>query len=215
MTDPTELTIENSALVLIDHQPWLTFTLETDSTHLVNNVTAAARAAKAVGVPTVLTTVAARGSLLADPIFKEIQDIFPDVTPIDRTTTAAWSDPNFRDAVLATGRKKLVMAGLSTEVCLAQAVLAALKDGFEVYILTDCSAGLTKDAHEDAKTRMIQAGAKPLNVAALLCEWTPEINSPERNLVTEALLQHGGTSLAVQYVMAQVSAGIVSAPDAA
>ncbi|WP_165953962.1 isochorismatase family protein [Streptomyces sp. 8K308] len=80
------------------------------------------RAAKALGVPTVLTTVGAEGSILADPLFSQITDVFPDITPIDRTTRAAWSDPNLRAAIEATGRKKLVMAGLTTEVCLALTV---------------------------------------------------------------------------------------------
>ena len=81
--------------------------------------------------------------------------------PIDRTTTAAWSDPNVRAAVEATGRKKLIMAGLSTEVCLAQAVLGALKDGFEVYFVSDCSGDVSTEAHDDAKVRTtVPAGAR-------------------------------------------------------
>ena len=214
MTDsPTELTIENSVVVLIDHQPLVAFQLEVDGAVLINNVTAMARAAKAVGVPTVLTTVGAQGSILADPIFAQISEVFPDVTPIDRTTTAAWSDPNLRSAVEATGRTKLIMAGLSTAVCLAQTVLAALKDGFDVYFLNDCSGGITKEGHEDGKARMIQAGAKPVNWQAVVSEWSPDYTSPARAALTEVLLQHGGISaLAVEYVMAQVSSGLVPAP---
>jgi nicotinamidase-related amidase len=214
MTDqPTELTIEKSALVLIDHQPWIALQLEADITALIDNVVLVSRAAQAVGVPTVLTTVGAEGGVLADPLFSQITDVIPEITPIDRTTTAAWSDPNLRAAVEATGRKKLIMAGLSTEVCLAQTALGALKDGFDVYFLSDCSAGVTKEAHEDAKVRMVQAGAKPLNWDAVIAEWTPDVTSPERQRLTEVVLQHGGaTNLAVQYVMAQVSAGLVPAP---
>ena len=105
------------------------------------------------------------------------------------------------------------MAGLSTEVCLAQAVLGALKDGFEVYFLSDCSGGITKEGHEDAKIRMVQAGAKPINWQVVISEWTPEITSQERGLLTEVILQNGGaTSLAVQYMMAQISAGLVPTP---
>ena len=172
-----------------------------------------APAAKALGVPTVLTTVGAPGSVLADPIFSQISDVFPETTPIDHTTTAAWSDPNLRTAVEATGRKKLIMAGLSTEVCLAQTVLGALKDGFDVYFLSDCSAGVTKEGHEDAKVRMVQAGATPINWAVVVSEWAPDYTSPERNRLTEATLQYGGaTTLGLQYVMAQISAGLVPAP---
>jgi nicotinamidase-related amidase len=115
------LTIENSALVLIDHQPWVAFTVRSiDHRLLINNVAGLARAAKALGVPTVLSTVGAKGSVLVDPIFKEISDAFPETTPIDRASTRTWSDPHFRAAVDATGRKKLIMAGIVTGVCLAQ-----------------------------------------------------------------------------------------------
>ncbi|MFC5824421.1 isochorismatase family protein [Nonomuraea insulae] len=200
----TELTIENSAVVLIDHQPWVASMLQLDGNALLDNVATLARAAKLLEVPTVLTTVGAQGGPLADPIFTQISDAFPDVTPIDRTTTAAWSDPNVRAAIEATGRRKLIMAGLSTEVCLAQTVLGALKDGYEVYFASDCSGGITVEGHEDGKARMIQAGAVPINVSVVISEWTPVYNSPERALVTEVLLRHGGpVSLAVQYVMAQ------------
>ena len=82
MTDnPNELTIENSALVLIDHQPWVAFAVESiDRTLLINNVTGLARAAKALEVPTVLTTVGAQGSVLVDPIFSQIGEVFPEIT---------------------------------------------------------------------------------------------------------------------------------------
>lgn len=127
--NPNELTIENSALVLIDHQPAVALSLHSiDQALLIANVGGLARAAKALGVPTVLTTVGARGSVLADPIFKEIGEAFPEITPIDRPSSHAWSHPDVRAAVDATGRKKLIMAGIVTEVCLAQSVLAALKD---------------------------------------------------------------------------------------
>src|SRR5882672_7185111 len=157
--NPNELTIENSALVIIDHQPAVGLAVHSiDQGLLVTNVASLARAAKALGVPTVLSTIGAKGSVLVDPIFKEISDAFPDITPIDRTTTHAWSDPKFRAAVDATGRKKLIMAGIVTGVCLAQSVLAALKDGFEVYFVSDCSGDVSNEAHDDAKVRMTQAG---------------------------------------------------------
>jgi nicotinamidase-related amidase len=212
--NPNELTIENSAVVLIDHQPWVAFAVESiDRTVLINNVTGLALAAKTLGVPTVLTTVGAKGSILADPLFTQISDVFPDVTPVDRTSTNAWSDPNLRAAVEATGRKKLIMAGLWTEVCLAQTALSALKDGFEVYFVSDASGGVSKEAHEDAKARMIEAGAKPMNWVSVVAEWTPDYTSQERNAVTGALVRHGGgVSLAIQYLVAQITAGIVPMP---
>ena len=215
MKNPNELTIENSAVVLIDHQPWVAFGVKSiDTGLLVNNVAGLAQTARDLGVPTVLTTVGARGSVLADPIFKEIGQLFPKVKPIDRTSTHAWSHPQVRAAVEKTGRKKLIMAGLVTEVCLAQSVLAALKDGFEVYIVPDCSGGLTVEAHEDAKVRMVQAGAKPISWTAVTAEWVPDYLMPERQKVTDIALKRGGSyALQIEYVMQQVAEGVVPQPS--
>src|SRR5258705_4148532 len=148
-SNPNELTIQNSALVLIDHQPGVGLAVHSmDQGVLISNVAGLASAAKALGVPTVLSTIGAKRSVLVDPIFKEISDVFPEITPIDRTSTNAWSDPNFRGAVDATGRKKLIMAGIVTGTCRSQSVLAALKEGFEVYIVTDCSGDVSNEAHD-------------------------------------------------------------------
>jgi nicotinamidase-related amidase len=214
-SNPNELTIENSVLVLIDHQPGVALAVQSiDHSLLMNNVAGLAQVAKDLGVPTVLTTVGAQGSVLVDPIFKEISDVFPDITPIDRPSSHAWSHPDVRAAVDATGRRKLVMAGLVTEVCLVQSVLAARKDGFEVYFVSDCSGGVTKEAHEDAKVRMTMAGAKPINWMALTGEWAPYWASPERAALTNVTSQRGGSAgLVVDYLMAQVAAGVVSLPD--
>jgi nicotinamidase-related amidase len=221
--NPNELTIENSVLVLIDHQPWIALMVQSiDLGVMVNNVAGLAQAAKNAGVPTILTTIGAKGSILVDPLFKEISEIFPDVTPIDRTSTHAWSHPEFRAAIDATGRKKLIMAGLVTEVCLAQSVLAALKEGYEVFFVSDCSGGGTVEAHEDAKVRMVQAGAKPINWLAVTGEWAPDYTSPERAALGDVWSRRGGgVGQLVDYVMAQVAAGLVpmptfmSAPDKA
>ncbi len=214
-SNPNELTIGNSVLVLIDHQPGVALAVQSiDHSLLMNNVAGLAQMAKDLGVPTVLTTVGAQGSVLVDPIFKEISDVFPDITPIDRPSSHAWSHPDVRAAVDATGRRKLVMAGLVTEVCLVQSVLAARKDGFEVFFVSDCSGGVTKEAHDDAKVRMTMAGAKPINWMALTGEWAPYWASPERAALTNVTSQRGGSAgLVVDYLMAQVAAGVVPLPD--
>jgi nicotinamidase-related amidase len=113
--NPNELTIENSVLVLIDHQPAVAINVRSiDLGLLVNNVAALAQAAKALGVPTVLTTVGAEGGVLVDPLFKEITEAFPDNAPIDRPSSHAWSHPDVRAAIDATGRKKLLAPSRST-----------------------------------------------------------------------------------------------------
>jgi nicotinamidase-related amidase len=210
--NPNELTIENSVLVLIDHQPAVALSVQSiDQALLIANVAGLSRAAKALGVPTVLTTVGAQGSVLVDPIFKEISDAFPDITPIDRPSSNAWSHPDVRVAVDATGRTKLIMAGIVTEVCLAQTVLGALKDGFEVFFVSDCSGGVTKEAHDDAKVRMTMAGAKPINWSAVGGEWAPYFASPEAAAFSSQRV--GGAALGLDYVNAQVTAGLVPPPD--
>jgi nicotinamidase-related amidase len=211
--NPNELTIENSALVLIDHQPLIALMVASSIDHsvLINNVTGLAQAAAVLGVPTVLTTVGAQGSGLADPIFKEISDAFPDITPIDRRSVHAWSHPDVRAAVEATGRQKLIMAGLVTEVCLAQSVLAARKDGFDVYFVSDCSGGATQEGHDDAKVRMTMAGAKPITWGAVIFEWVPFHESPEQAALASVMSQRGGSrgsaGLGIDYATAQVTAG--------
>ena len=117
--NPNPITIDNSVLILIDHQPWVAFSVRSiDTTLLVNNVAALGRAARDLGVPTVLTTVGASGGPLNDPLFGQISEVFPNHEPIDRVSTNAWAD--IKPAVKATGRKVLLMAGIWTEVCLAQ-----------------------------------------------------------------------------------------------
>jgi nicotinamidase-related amidase len=215
MTDnPNELTIENSVLVLIDHQPAVALAVHSiDHGLLIDNVAGLARAAKDLGVPTVLTTVGAQGSVLVDPIFKEISDVFPEVTPIDRPSSNAWSHPDVRAAVEATGRKKLIMAGLTTEVCLAQSSLSAIKDGFDVYFVSDCSGGVSAEAHESAKVRLTMAGAKPITWMAVTGEWAPYWASPERAVLANATSRAGSAALLTDYVIAQITAGVVSPPD--
>src|SRR5258705_2738786 len=110
--NPNELTLENSVLILIDHQPAVVLNVHSiDLGLLVNNVAALARVAKALGVPTVLTTVGAEGSVLVDPLFKEFTAAFPDITPIDRPSSQSWSHPAVRPAANAPNRKKLIMTG--------------------------------------------------------------------------------------------------------
>ena len=213
--NPNELTIDNSVLMLIDHQPMVGFSVHSiDPGLMLNNVAALARAARDLGVPTVLTTVGAKGSVLVDPIFKEIAAIFPELTPIDCTTTHAWTDPKFRAAIDATRRKKLIIAGLVTEVCLCQSVLAALKDGFDVYFVSDCSGGVTPEAHEDGKARMVQAGARPMSLWSVVSEWAPDYASAERQALVGVIRERGGiVAFEADYVYAQIEAGLVKEPS--
>ncbi len=154
------LSPDNCALILIDHQPFQFAGLRShDSQTVINNVVGLAKSAKVFGVPTLLTTVVQDkgGNLL-----KQLQDLFPEQKPIDRTFINTWEDKRVVDWVKKTGKKKIVMAALWTEICLAMPTIQALGEGYEVYIVTDASGGVSLEAHEMAVQRMIQAGAVPI-----------------------------------------------------
>ncbi|MFZ2446312.1 MAG: hydrolase [Syntrophobacteraceae bacterium] len=204
---PRLLTPDNCLLLLIDHQPQMAFaTHSIDGQTLVNNVTGLAKSAKVFGVPTILTTVAAES--FSGPLFPPVQAVFPNQRPIDRTTMNAWEDANVVAAVRKTGRKKLVIAALWTEVCLATAVLSALDDGFEVYIVADASGGVTREAHETAIQRMIQAGAVPMTWLQVLLEWQRDWARTETyDAVMGVAREHGGAyGLGINYAKAMFGA---------
>jgi len=154
------LTPDNCALILIDHQPFQIAGLRSHDTQtMINNVVGLAKSAKVFGVPTLLTTVVEKqGGYL----IKQLQDVFPEQKPIDRTFINTWEDRRVVDWFEKTGKKKIVMAALWTEICLAMPVIQALGEGYEVYIVTDASGGVTLEAHEMAVRRMVQAGAIPI-----------------------------------------------------
>ena len=198
-----EITIDNSVLILIDHQPWVAFSVKSiDAGLLVNNLKGIATSAKALDVPIILTTIGAEGGVLKDPLIKELADVIPEVAPIDRRSTNAWED--IRGAVEATGRRTLLIAGVWTEVCLAQTAVSAMAAGYRVFFVSDCSGGMSVEAHEDAKTRLVQAGATPINWMAVICEWTPDYTTDERQRVNPPVMEHGSMAgLAVEYLVAQ------------
>lgn len=164
------LTPENSALVFIDYQPGLvddTFSIEHDV--LINNVVAMAKAAKMYDMPVVLSTIGVGAGYQQDTI-PELKKLLTDVETIDRDTVDAWDSAEFRAAIEATGRKKIVMAALWTEVCLVYPALDMLLEGYEIYALSDVSGGTTLDAHERGMERIIQAGAVPVTWEAVMAE---------------------------------------------
>jgi nicotinamidase-related amidase len=186
------LTPKNHTLILIDHQPQMAFaTRSIDIAELRNNTTGLAKAAKAFKVPTILTTVAAKS--FSGAIFPEVQAVFPDQTPIDRSTMNTWEDQRVVDQVKKLGRKKVVMAALWTEVCLVEPVLSAIDEGYDVYIVTDASGGVSKEAHEMAVQRMIQAGAHPLTWLQYMLELQRDWARGETYApVMDIAKQHGG-----------------------
>jgi nicotinamidase-related amidase len=168
LTDPL-LTPANSAWVVIDYQPNQIQTVTSmDTELLVRNIVSVARTAKTYGLPIVLSTVnVANGQGHTIP---ELAEVLADHVEIDRTQINAWEDVEFRKAVEATGRNKLIMTALWTEVCLAFPSLDALRDGYEVYPVVDAVGGTSPEAHRAGLERIVQAGAQPISWVSLACE---------------------------------------------
>ena len=163
------LTPQNSALVVIDYQPSQFQTVTSiDHDVLVRNIVSVARTAKAFGLPIVLSTVnVANGQ---GPTVPELKEVLADSSEIDRTQINAWEDVEFRQAVEATGRRKLIMTALWTEVCLTFPSLDALGEGYEVYPVVDAVGGTSLEAHRAGIERVVQAGAQPITWVSLACE---------------------------------------------
>lgn len=184
---------EDSILVLIDHQPFQFANLHShEPTMIANNVIGLAKAAKIFNVPTILTTVLEeRGGYL----IKGLQDVFPEQKPINRTFINTWEDPNVTNIVKKSGRKQLILAALWTEVCLAMPTIQALGEGYDVFIVTDASGGVSAEAHDMAVRRMVQAGAVPITWLAVMSEWQRDWAREETAMaMTTTLADHGGGS---------------------
>jgi nicotinamidase-related amidase len=187
------LTPDNCVLVLIDHQPFQLANVNShEPTMVMNNVTGLAKTAKAYGIPTILTTVnEERGGR----IFKSIQDVFPDQKTIDRTYINAWEDKRVVEAVKKTARRKIVFAALWTEMCLAMPAIQAMGDGYDVYVVTDASGGVSVEAHDMAIRRLVAAGAQPITwlgmAGELQRDWARTQYLPD---VAKIFADHGGAT---------------------
>jgi nicotinamidase-related amidase len=178
---------------LIDHQPFQFTNLNShEPAAVINAVTGLSKAAKVFDVPTVLTTVVEeRGGLL----IKQIQDVFPEQKPINRTFINTWQDPAVTDVVAKSGRKQLIIAGLWTEVCVAMPAIQAAGEGYDVFVVTDACGAVSVEAHDMAVRRMIQHGITPINWLAVVSEWQRDWARLETaTKIVDVLLNHGGAS---------------------
>jgi len=186
------LTPQNSAVIFIDHQPQMTFGVASiDRQTLLNNVLLLAKAASIFKVPTILTTVETKS--FSGNMWPQLLDIFPGQKPIERSSMNSWESDAFVKAVAATGRKKLIMAALWTEVCLVFPALEALGAGYEVYAVEDASGGTSITAHNAAMRRIEQAGAIPVTALQVLLEFQRDWARKETyNDVLAVVKEHGG-----------------------
>jgi nicotinamidase-related amidase len=185
------LTPQNAVLALIDYQPEQ-YAGVTSVGHgeLLAHVTMLGRIATAFELPVVLSTVYVKhGMSGTNP---ELREALPGVPEIDRTSMNSWEDPDFRQAVERKGRKKLVIAGLWTEVCVAFPTLDALREGYEVYVVVDAIGGVSRVAHESAMQRMVQAGAVPISVLGLACELQRDWGRPDADRLRGIMREYFG-----------------------
>lgn len=204
---PELLNPTNHSLLLIDHEGQMAFaTHSISTTELRNNTALVAGASKIFKVPTVVTTVAEKS--FSGPVFPEIQEFYPEATSgyIDRTTMNTWEDVNAHKAITGMGKKKIVMAGLWTSVCIVGPVLSAISEGYDVYVITDASGDVTKEAHDQSVTRMVQAGAKPITSLQYLLELQRDWARQETyKPVNDLVVKYGGAyGIGVQYAREMV-----------
>jgi nicotinamidase-related amidase len=186
------LTPSNSALLVIDYQNAQINSIPVDPDTYVPNAVALVKVANLFDLPIVVTTVQHDNGVNGDTI-PQLREHLTGIAPIDRTSINAWEDKDFVGAVRATSRKKLIMAALWTEVCLAFPALDAISDGYEVYPVVDAVAGTSKAAHEWALQRMIQAGAHPVSWVSVLCELQRDwARSETANGMLKIALERGG-----------------------
>ena len=178
------LTPENAALVIIDYQPVQVSSIRSmDSDQMVKNMKNLARIAKLYNLPIVLSTVNVSTGANKPTIDALTEVLGDDVVAIDRTSINSWEDKDFRAAVEATGRKKILMTALWTEACLSLPSLDMLHEGYEVYPVADALGGTSKEAHDIALRRLEAAGAQTVGWVQVACElqrdWNREETSKE------------------------------------
>lgn len=191
------LTTDNAAIAFIDYQPEQYAGVGSIAhDELLVNVEVLGHIATIFKLPTILSTVYVKhGMSGTNP---ELRAALPDVEEIDRTTMNSWEDPDFYAAVKATGRQKLIIAGLWTEICVAFPVLDALLEGYEVYFVIDAIGGVSKAAHDGAVQRMVQAGAKPISVISLAGELQRDWARPEAERLRVILREYFSKHRALQ-----------------
>ncbi len=207
-TEKGLLTPDNCVVALIDHQPQMLFGVaNVDRQKLISNVVGFAKATRVFDVPLVLSTVETKS--FSGNLWPQLQAIYPEQKPIERSSMNSWDDPNFVAAIQNTGRKKIVLAGLWTQVCVAFPTVQAISEGYEVYVVEDLCGDLDERTHEAAMRRVEQAGAKPVTWIQVMLEWQRDWAHKETyNAVMDIAKQHAGAyGMGVEYASTMVHGG--------
>lgn len=182
----------DSAVVFIDHQPQMTFGVASiDRASLMNNVVMLAKAAKEFRLPAVLTAVETEG--FSGYVWPHLLDVFEGQEVVERTSMNSWDDPGFRAAIEATGRRKILVAGLWTEVCVTWPVIEMLGAGYQMYVVDDACGATSQAAQDAALSRMVQAGAVRLTTVAAVLEMQRDWKDHEHyDALMRILRDHAG-----------------------
>ena len=208
MTNPKleVLTPQNCQLIFIDHQPQMAFGVQSiDRQVLKNNTVGLAKAAKIFNIPTTITTVESES--FSGFTYPELLDVFPDQPLLERTSMNSWDDQKVRDALAKNNRKKVVVSGLWTEVCNCTFALSAMHDAdYEIYMVADASGGTSKEAHDYAMQRMVQAGVVPVTWQQVLLEWQRDwAHRDTYDAVMKLVKEHSGAyGMGVDYAYTMV-----------
>src|SRR6476619_3457209 len=198
-------TPEDSAVVLIDHQPQMNFGVASiERASLINNVTLLAKVAKEFNVTAVLTAVETES--FSGYVWPQLLDVFPGHPVVERTSMNSWDDAGFRAAIEATGKKNILMTGLWTEVCVTWPTIEMLGAGYNIYVVEDCCGATSPAAQEAALSRMVQAGAVRLTAIAALREWQRDWAKREHydNLMELIKGQGGAYGAGIEYAYTMV-----------
>jgi nicotinamidase-related amidase len=199
------LTPDNCVVAIIDLQPQMLFGVANfDRQTIINNNVALSKAAKVFDVPVVLSTVETKS--FSGNMWPQIQAIFPNQTPIERTSMNSWDDKNFVAAIEKSGKKKIVLSGLWTETCVALPTVQAIQDGYEIYVVEDCCGDVSQLSHDNAMKRVIQAGAKPVTALSVMLEWQRDwANKDTYDAVMDIVKNHfGAYGMGVEYAYTMV-----------
>jgi nicotinamidase-related amidase len=200
------LTPTNCQMIFIDQQPQMAFGVQSmDRQALKNNVVGLAKAAKVFNIPTIITTVETES--FSGFTYPELLDVFPGKDILERSSMNSWDDQKVRDALAKNGKKKVVVSGLWTEVCNNSFALCAMLEGdYEIYMVADASGGTSKEAHDYAMQRMIQAGVIPVTWQQVLLEWQRDWAHRETyNDVMAIVREHSGAyGMGVDYAYTMV-----------
>jgi nicotinamidase-related amidase len=199
------LTPDNCVVAIIDLQPQMLFGVANfDRQTIINNNVALLKAAKVFEIPVVLSTVETKS--FSGNMWPQIQAIFPNQTPIERTSMNSWDDKNFVAAIEKSGKKKIVLSGLWTETCVALPTVQAIHDNYEVYVLEDCCGDVSQLAHDNAMKRVIQAGAKPVTALSVMLEWQRDwVERDTYDAIMDIVKTHfGAYGVGVEYAYTMV-----------